>query len=267
MCDVDQPLDLFYLLDLSQSMKADLADGSTTKLDAARDLLAQLHDRITTDLPTSKAALVTFAGSDDAAYNLAQSVVERVPMTSDLAAVAAEIASLSVADVPNLASTPTAIALDRVRELVTASADAGRRPVLIWLTDGLPNIDRRGFGPAAYGLNHLQDISLFDGQGLPFPWGVVAWLGRYNGELGTFDGEPLANAMAAFDDLASAHWDLTAHGVALLGNGLELGTFHEDVVLYGARATGASASSMAAGADLVPIVDALHAELVCQEVP
>ncbi len=266
-CDADEPLDFFYLLDLSQSMKADLADGSAVKLDAARDLLADLHGRLSVDLPDSRASLVTFAGSDDAAYNLSQSVAEVVPITNDLGSVGSAVAGLSIADVPNLASTPTSIAVDRIRELIAASVTEGRRPVLIWLTDGLPNIDRNGFGPAAYHLNHVQAISLLDSQGLFRPWGEVAWLGRFNGDLDTFDGEPLANTMAALDDLAASQWDLAAHGVALLGDGLELGTYHEEIVLYGARVTGGSALSMSSNSDISTLVDSLHDALVCQEVP
>ena len=266
-CNADEPLDFFYLLDLSQSMKAYLADGSAVKLDAARDLLSDLHGRLSLDRPNSRASLVTFAGSDDAIFNLNESVAEVVPITDDLGSVASVVAGLSIADVPNLASTPTSIAVDRIRELIEASAEQGRRPVLIWLTDGLPNIDRSGFGPSAYRLNHIQEISLLDPAGLFRPWGEVAWLGRFNGDLSTFDGEPLANTMAALDDLAASHWQLAAHGIALLGDGVELGTYHEEIVLYGARATGGSASSMTSSGDISAIVDALYAEFVCQEVP
>lgn len=263
-CEPQRPLDVHFLVDLSESMKAPLqGEPATRKIDAALRAVELLQDQLALRRDGSRTALLTLAGARDAAQNLAGSLTERVALTADSAAVAAALASLDVNDILPLATTPTGIAFEKLGDAIGAGADSHHQQVVVLLTDGVPNIDRLGRGPEAYRLDEIQNIRLRDPVGEFRTAGEVSWLGTFNGAYGTFDGEPLGNAMMAIGELARRHGELLLYGIALYGDGIEMGTFHQDLVDYAAWVTGGHAYPVADAAGRDDSVDAILTDLGC----
>ena len=266
-CDPDQPVDLVYLLDVSGSMTADFPDGAAmlSRLEAAQLAISEIHGRLTADGDGSRAALVTFAGFRTPEENLASGAVVASGLTNDLPAVADLVDALQVADIQSGDTSPLAIALATARQLLQTEADATHQQAIVLLTDGIPNIDAAGRGPDGYELDELQALSLDDGRGRFRPWSDVAWSGGFNGLLGTFDGEPLANVMAEIERAKQALPTLRIYGLGLEGDGFDLGTFSGDLQEYGAHVTGARAFSVGDIATLLDATDALWVNLRCED--
>ncbi len=68
------PIDILYLLDSTGSMTFPFTGGTISKLDAARNAIADMNDLIEANLPGSRAALVTFQGGFTPAFNLNSAV-------------------------------------------------------------------------------------------------------------------------------------------------------------------------------------------------
>jgi len=264
ICDSQRPLDVYYVVDLSESMKSALVgESATKKVDAALQAVGLIQDQLALRQDGSRAALLTLAGVRTVEGNLRGSLALRAPLSSDSAALASALSNLDAGDILPLATTPTAIALEKLRALIASEGATSHQPIVILLTDGVPNIDRLGRGPTEYRLGEIQAIKLRDASGQFRPASEVAWLGAYNGTLETFDGETMANAMRAFDALAGVDDDLLVYGIALNGDGVELGTFNQDLVDYGAWVTGGHAYPVL---DLVGrdnAVDAILGDLGC----
>ena len=248
-CTIGEPLDVIYLLDLSGSMTAPFGGfADWTRFDGARWALEKIHGALAAQSSVQgtshRAALVTFQGAHDPQGNLEYGATIVQGLTHDLVAVSSALLTLEEPDAGSpsdpIDTTPTAIALDRVTEHLLAEGQPGRRPVLVWITDGVPNIDRQGRGPDAYGLDEVQAIDLFVDPLAPtfHPWSEVAWMGGFNGELGTYDGEPLANAMFEIERMASTFPDLRIYGYGLVsGNGTGLETSNIGLLAYAAHLT------------------------------
>ena len=267
-CDPDQGLDVIYLLDRSESMTAPFAADPTgaagSKLDAALDALERIHGQLELRQDGTRAALITFSGvEEDPAANLASSAQVRVSLTPNLNSVGDAVRALRTESPTPLATTPTALALRETVEVLQAAADPARRPLLIWVTDGVPNIDDEGRGPDAYTLPEIYGISLKDDNQVFLPWGEIAWLGRFNGPTDTFDGEPLADSMRALEDLAALPTQPAIYGVAVHGNGIELGTYKDDLVEYGAYVSGGRSFSASSALDLQQAADSVLVDLDC----
>ncbi len=266
-CDPDQPIDLVYLLDLSGSMTADFPDGAAmlSRLEAAQLAISEIHGQLTAAGDGSRAALITFAGFRTPEENLASGAVVVSGLTDDLPAVANLVDAFQVADIQSGDTSPLAIALATARELLQTEADETHQQAIVLLTDGIPNIDAAGRGPDGYELDELQALSLDDGRGRFRPWSELAWSGGFNGLLGTFDGEPLANVMAEMERAKQSLPTLRIYGLGLEGDGTDLGTFNGDLLEYGAHVTGARAFSVGDTATLLAATDALWANLRCED--
>lgn len=194
-CVPGQPLDLVYLLDASGSSPSAFP-GGPTQLDAARQAIARLNDLVEATLPGSRAALISYQGGPAPAYATGAGATVRSPLTASFAAVEAAAAAISPAAINPTTSSPLAHGLAAARELLEAGAAPGARPVVVLLGDGFVNVDALGNGPAAYRTGEMTAISLI-GPGGYRTVGETGWLGNWNGAIATWDGEALANAMAA----------------------------------------------------------------------
>lgn len=274
-CTVDEPFDVIYLLDLSGSMSAPFGGfADWTRFDGARWALEKIHGTLAAQSSVQgtshRAALVTFQGAHDPQSNLESGATIVQGLTHDLVAVSSALLALEEPDAGSpsdpIDTTPTAIALDRVTDHLLAEGQPGRRPVLVWITDGVPNIDRQGHGPDAYGLEEVQAIDLFADPMTPsfHPWNEVAWMGGFNGALGTYDGEPMANAMFEIERMIGAFPELRIYGYGLVsGNGNGLETSNIGLLAYAAHLTDSLYTPAADGEQLNDGVWYQHSELYC----
>ncbi len=240
LCE-ERPVDIVYLLDRSSSMTVDFA--GTPRFTAAQEAVLALNDALAAEGDGSRAALVSFAGFATVAENLGQGALIHAGLTSNLASISDLVMAMDVGDLRENATTPTALGLRKTLDLLLGYTDSAHDPVIVLLSDGVPNIDSMGRGPDGYELDAIQAISLLDGTGGYLSWPQVAFAGGYNGELGTYDGETLANAMAEIELLKSALPALRIYGVALQGDGIGLGTFNQDLLDYAAFYSGAQSFS------------------------
>lgn len=264
-CDVSQPLDLVILLDLSGSMTFQFP-GSKDRLQAAQAGLASLLTNLAARGDGSRAALVTFSGFRTVVENLAAGAVIQSGFTTDYAAIDSLVQGFRSDDLDPGATTPTALALQRTLELLLTDHLPGHRPVVVKVTDGVPNIDIEGRGPDEYDLEEVQSIRLRNLMGEFLSWSTVGWRGNFNPSIGTFDGETLANSMFQIETLKTAFPDLLIYGLALQGNGVDLGTFNEDLLDYGAYFTGALSYSANGTDELLLAFEELDQELSCSGV-
>ncbi len=266
-CTEGEPVDVVYVLDLSESMTSDFpgadAGAGTSKLSAALLGLERVQDRMALRADGSRTALLTFHGQSDPAANLAGAVDVPVPLTGDMSAVSDALAAMSDTSVAPLATTPTGLALEEVIEVLATDRDPTRTTVVVLVTDGVPNIDRDGRGHHEYRLPEIQAISLLDDGGAFLPWTDIAWLGRFNGAYGTFDGEPLANAVFALDRLVAEQDDLMVYGVGIQGDGVELGSFNLDLVDYAAWVSGGMSFAPSTHDAVRAAMDVLIQDLEC----
>ncbi|MEM9554297.1 MAG: choice-of-anchor A family protein [Acidobacteriota bacterium] len=253
VCEPGSVLDVVYLLDTSGSMTAPYP-GAATKLDAAVNAIDAMNTLLGSELPGSRAALVTFAGNSEPDFNLTSAVRVRSGLTGDLAGVTAIAQSIDPASIDPRSSTPVAIALDHTLDLLLAEHDPAKVPILIWLTDTVPNIDADGRGPSFYRFDEVQEISLYDATGGFLPWGSVAWMGNYNGAINTYDGEVLANSMYEILRLREEIADSVVFGVAIQGDGVSSDVFRTDLLEFAAAYTG---GGVYAAEDSTGILDSL----------
>ncbi|MEM9598665.1 MAG: SdrD B-like domain-containing protein, partial [Acidobacteriota bacterium] len=259
VCQSGRRLDLVYLVDASGSMTSPFS-GPDSKLDVATSALVQTNDFLATNLPGSRSALVTYTGSvfSDPVFNLTQGAVVRSTLTDDLAAVNQAAQAIDQDAIHPDATTPASIALAQTNDLLTSLADPNFLPVVVWLTDGVPNIDSNGNGPLEYRLGEVSDLSIFDGPGFR-SFGSVAWLGNYNGAIATYDGEVLANVMYELEDLKLDVPELVMFGVAIQSDS----NFREDLLDYGAYLTGGQVFSVTEASALTDALAAIADSLDC----
>ena len=255
LCLPGTPIDILYLLDSTGSMTFPFAGGGVSKLDAARQAIAEMNDLIESSLPGSRAALVTFQGGFTPAYNLNNAVRVLSHLTTDFDAVDAAAASIDVAAINPDATTPIAIALNRTYDIFQNEADPDHIPVVIFIGDGWANIDKGGHGPSYYRFEEMQAISI----GAYLPPGQVAWLGNFNGPLGTYDGQVLADAMIETLRLKEdiPHFMMFTLGVH------SNATFRPDLLGFMALYTGAEFYDVASAADLVGVLVGIYNGLDC----
>ena len=212
-CDPEAGLDVVYLLDHSDSMArshGDPLDG-ISKFESAQAALREIHAGLALREAPTRTALVTFQGGHHPSFNLASGAVVQSGFTTDFAAMDSLLGSLSLPVLDPYepyTTTPMAIALDAVHDLLTAERDPAHGVVVIWPTDSMPNIDALGRGPNEYQESEMAAIGLTDTFGDFIPPGLVAWLGNANGSIGTFDGQALADAMWEVMDLRDDQGDL-----------------------------------------------------------
>jgi Mg-chelatase subunit ChlD/regulation of enolase protein 1 (concanavalin A-like superfamily) len=259
-CAPNRPLEILYLLDISGSMTLPYP-GAASKIDAAKNAMAVLNDVLAAQAPTTEVALLAFNGKNDAAFNLNSSVRVLSNFTTDYDAVEAAAVNIKPSEIDPRTTTPTAIALSKTTDFLLANHDPATLPIVVLLTDTVPNIDLDGLGPNQYTFNEVQAISLYDGLGNFRPWGQVAWSGNFNPSTRTYDGEVLANSMFKIEAMKAALPDVLFFGVAIQGDGVASEVFREDLLEYGAFHTGgqvfSAADSTGLAAALVGIVNVL----------
>lgn len=234
-CNDDPPRDVVYLMDLSGSMDRDF-DGAVTKAEAARQVVLRLNRSLELRGDGSRAALVTFAGNLFASDPAQLSAVE-TSFQSDMTLVDAAAESIDLNAIDASDTTPSSHGLGRVRQLFLDDGSNSHRKVVIWITDSLPNIDDAMGGPGAYTETEISALTLYDGSGGFLSPGTVAWSGTFNGALGTFDGEVLADAMLAAEDLQALDPALRIYGVVPRGDGVQSPVLPEDLLDYAAFLT------------------------------
>jgi protocatechuate 3,4-dioxygenase beta subunit len=255
LCLPGTPIDILYLLDSTGSMTFPFASGGVSKLDAARQAIAEMNDLIESSLPGSRAALVTFQGGFTPAYNLNNAVQVLSHLTTDFDAVDAAAASINVAAINPDATTPIAIALNRTYDIFQNEADPDHIPVVIFIGDGWANIDIGGNGPSYYRFEEMQAISI----GAYLPPGQVAWLGNFNGPLGTYDGQVLADAMIETLRLKEDIPNFMMFTLGVHSNA----TFRADLLGFMALYTGADFYNVTSAQDLVGVLVGIYNGLDC----
>ena len=209
-CNEDQAIDYVYLFDISGSML--LNSGDDNKMNTAKAALAQLSTTLAAQNDGSRVALVTYRGNDSRIFNLTQGAEIQSGFTTDFAAVDALVQvagndTISPSDTSRDTST-AAIGLARTLDLLMAERDPSHGVVLVWATDGLPNIDAEGRGHFEYRSFEVAAIDPSDGSGGWLPPGVVAWQGGFNPSIATFDGQVVADAMSRVIDLRADQGNL-----------------------------------------------------------
>lgn len=255
VCAPGTPIDILYLLDSTGSMTFPFAEGGVTKLDAARQAIAEMNDLIQANLPGSRAALVTFQGGFTPAYNLNNAVNVLSGLTTDFDAVDAAASAIDVTAINPDATTPIAIALDATYELFQSQGDPNHVPVTIFIGDGWPNIDSRGYGPGYYRFEEMQAISI----GAYLPPGQVAWLGNFNGPIDTYDGEVLANAMQETLRLKQDIPNFMMFTLGVQSNA----TFRADLLGFMALYTGADFYAVDSAEELIMVLAGIYNGLDC----
>ncbi|MCG8457315.1 MAG: VWA domain-containing protein, partial [Holophagales bacterium] len=217
-CQAGRPLDLIYLVDSSGSMTAPIP-GSTSKLAAVASAIADTNTALAATFPGSRAALVTYRAAvfSDPVFNLSQGAQVAQALTTNLAAVTAAAAAIDPTQIHPDANTPAPIALDLTTDVLQSTVAAGALPVVLWLTDGAPNIDIQGQGPLEYRFSEILGLDIRDTGGDFLPFGQVAWLGNWNGGISTFDGEVFANTMYQTQRLKDTVTDALIYPIAVRG--------------------------------------------------
>ena len=258
-CLAPQKLDLYYVVDSSGSMTAAFP-GATSKLAAVADAIASANTLLGTNFPGSRAALVTYRGAvfSDPVFNVTQGAQVATNLTTDLTASTNAIAAIDPTQIHPDANTPAPIALDlTTQDLVNTNAP-DFLPVVVWLTDGAPNIDINGHGPLEYRFTEILPLSIRDTNNDFLPFGQVAWLGNYNGGINTYDGKVFADTMFQIENLKDTVTDALIYPVAIRGED----TFYEDLMAYAAAYTGTQLFTVddtdglaAAIADILTVLD------------
>ena len=226
-----------------------------------------LLDALIADDNDNRAALMSFAGFGDVQLNLNQSVTVHSGLTSDLTQVRGLVDDMDFTEINPDSTTPTALALHEVVALFQGYSRPDAQKVVVLITDGIPNIDIFGQGPIGYDLSEIQEIRLFDNLGNFKSKNEVAFTGHYNPDLGTFDGQPLADAMAEIELIRDSIPDALIYGVALQGDGVGLGTFNEDLLEYAAYYTSAASFSAANSVALTDAMLKLLQNVDCEDLP
>lgn len=264
-CSAEQTLDVVLLLDTSSSMSHQF--GNQMRFEAARTMAHDLLDHLAAAATDHRIALVTFGGS--LPYTAIHSDFGSGAFSRDFDALRDALDDLPTPTADPLRPTPTAHGLATVHDLLLSAGDPAHRPVLVWATDGVPDVDAEGNGPGVegpggYGLHEVQAIRIQDADGF-LPLGVVRHLGDFNTAYGNHDGTVLADAMYGLERLEGTFDELLIYGLALQGDGAEFGTFNEDLLAYGAHLSGTQYFSTANAEQLGGALATLLGELACGE--
>ncbi|MEM9597651.1 MAG: PKD domain-containing protein [Acidobacteriota bacterium] len=221
-CDPDAGLDVVVLLDVSDSMARAHGDpaAGVSKLESVRGALLRVLNGLELRTAPTQVAVVSFVGGDDPATNLSFGAVVETTFT-DLASAGSLLAGV---DLPildpyhPLTSTTLTQALDRARLLLESDGDPSHGAVVLVASDSLPNVDAEGRGPLAYGEDEVASLGLTDDAGDFLPAGEVVWLGDFNADLGTYDGQVLADAMLAVEGLRDGLGDVRVFSLVPRGS-------------------------------------------------
>ena len=259
-CDPAKPVDVVYLLDLSGSMVRPF-DGAT-KLEAAQQAITRLNDTFKTLGDGSRGALMTYS------LGIGQTQTTNLVsgFTSDFEALDTAAGGIDGGAVQASDASPTASAVDAVTDLLQSFGDPTHRPVLIWLTDNLPNVDLELYGAAYYQEAEVRALSIGDGMGGFLPRTEVAQLGNENLPGGAppvrfRDGKVLADAMWRIESLSQAFPELRILSAVPRDDGSTTPPISEELLDYAAYHAGGgvfggfdAAALVAAMSDLLETV-------------
>ena len=182
----ESALDVLIVLDISNSMNWDYV-GSGTRYEAARLAIQSMNTELTKLGGDHRAALITFAQPVETGKTVVQ---VRSGFTSDFASIDQILEETE----PVSSYTPTALGLEGALNFLVENSDSDHLPVVVLLTDGVPNVDR---SDNTY-TNYRQDmkvIRLQDTEGDFLTSAEVAQMGDAYTPFGTRGGQPMADAM------------------------------------------------------------------------
>lgn len=266
-CD-SRPIDAVLLVDVSGSMKrphGPLAGNS--RLDSVRDTLAAVLQGLAARGDGSRSALIVTSGSSFVVNNLTNGARLVKGFDAGTPAVLAALQQLDDAPIGEQASSPAAIALREVLEVLVAQRDPTHRAVLIWATDNLGNIDAAGRGPRFYTDAELQAVSLLEGATFVSGPEKVILQGNFNPLIFTYDGQAVADAMIAADRLLQTE-PLRAYALVPRGDGSpERPLLREDLVAWLAARSGGEVFGAADRQGLLDLAQPLLEAISCTPRP
>lgn len=211
--------DIFYIFDLSGSMAWDF-DGTTTKIEAAKNAAINLNNAVAADNPDHRVGFTTYTGFPwyyTSGWN-AEIKTESLSLTNDIAAANAQVNSWSASG-----GTPTGGALNAARLTIIEDWDPLRIPVIILVSDGVPTINQNEH----YTNDSLVTaIDVYDGNGDPYEPSEVANSGGFN-DHGERAGLVVADTMNEAQEVMRALPNATMHSIAIGG-----GDFNAEVLQY-----------------------------------
>ncbi|MEM7798167.1 MAG: GEVED domain-containing protein [Chloroflexota bacterium] len=231
---VCQNFDIVYLLDLSGSMSWSY-EGTGSRLDAAKSAIIAMNDVLIEEEEGVRASLITW-------QHTSSSVA--VDFTSDFDSISTVVYGLNASG-----TTPTAKAMQGVRQHLQNNYDPDRQQIILLITDGIPTRDLDGY---YYHDPIVSDVPIVQNPGSPsdqytyYDSSTVRTSGEYF-DHGRYAGHPLADAMDEIDFTVSSLSDVTIHSIAILGT-----DFRQDLLYYaaaqgGGEYFGASTANQLAG--------------------
>ncbi len=217
--------DMFYIFDLSGSMAWDF-DGTTTKIEAAKDAVINLNNAIAADNSNHRVGFTTFTATPWTYTTGWTATIQTnsLALTSDIVS-----ANTAVTGWTASGGTPTGVALNAGRLTVVDDWDPLRIPVIVLVSDGVPTVDPL----ERYTSDGLvAAVDIFDGSGNAYPASTVAASGDDN-EFGVPAGYVLADAMYEAEEMVRALPNATIHSIAIGGD-----TFDADILQYVAEIGG-----------------------------
>ncbi|OJJ23587.1 hypothetical protein BKI52_04285 [marine bacterium AO1-C] len=227
----EPPIEVIYVLDISGSMKWEYpktdADGKTiSRFRAAQDALIFANKTLSKQGVSSRAALVTFGRGKNS------QVVSG--FTEDYQKLNEIVENLGA---PN-GYTPMPRGMRDAKELLK-TRNPEKLPVIVLLTDGVPNIDLAG---NTYNAKQAELIDIYNEATQTFrSKEEVAQMGGANtSNPGTFHGQPLSEVMGLMEDMKAEVSDLLIYGLGVQKDlTTNKGEFNDDILEYGAYKTGA----------------------------
>lgn len=210
-------VDMYYVFDVSGSMGWNF-DGSSTKIEAARDAVINLNNTIADDNVNHRVGFTTFTtngsySSGGKTYYPIQ--LQSVPLNSDITTTNATVASWQAQ-----AGTPTGAALNEARLTMIDDWNPLRIPIIVLVSDGVPTIDQTERG---YSDSNVQGVTIYNNNGDPKTANQVENSGSGNPKAGVV----VAEVMREAQELMSALPNATMHSIAIGGTG-----FNTEVLQY-----------------------------------
>jgi choice-of-anchor A domain-containing protein len=245
ICVAKQPIDLLYILDLSGSMTWEYP-GSGSKIEAAKKALLAVNASVARQNSANRVALITF-----------QDTTARVQtgFTTNFATIDNIVQGI---DAKPKGSTPTANAIREAIKLLQSQRDPSRKPVVLLITDGIPNRDLQG-----HQFDHVQvdKLSIYDANKAFLPSSTVRKLGPLVSKYNEYTGEPLADVMDQVVELKSKVSDAVIYSIAIQGQPGT--TFSEELLEYAAAKTGGQSYSADNTDALIAALQAAVSESTC----
>ena len=267
-CNPEAGLDVIYLLDHSDSMARSHGESEDgiSKFESAQAALREINAGLAMREAPTRVALVTYVGGHEPSYNLAYGAQVQAGFGSDFAAMDSLLGSFTLPVLQPYqpwTTTPKAIALNEVLELLRAERRPDHGVVVIWPNDSVPNIDALGRGPQGYAETAVAGIGLGNGFGGFLAPNRVAWLGPVNTAYAACVGQVLADTQAAIIRLRDDQGDLRILSLVPRGTVSNPPVLPEDLLDFAAFYTQGAVFGATDQNGLVDQAPAVLAELAC----